>query len=78
LSYHSQPQTVETEQATGQQQVLIEALPPVLVIHIKRFFYDTASGGVVKVGKQVRFGAELDVGCGRFYLFIFWVFIGWK
>jgi len=41
----------------------------VLVLHIKRFFYDTASGGVVKVGKQVRFGAELDVGSGEFFFF---------
>ncbi|KAJ6453891.1 hypothetical protein C8R47DRAFT_1329230 [Mycena vitilis] len=44
------------------QQVLIEALPPVLVLHVKRFCYDTAVGGVVKVGKQIRFGAELEVG----------------
>ncbi|KAJ7648997.1 hypothetical protein DFH06DRAFT_1208718 [Mycena polygramma] len=44
------------------QQVLIEALPPVLVLHVKRFCYDTAVNGVVKVGKQIRFGAELEVG----------------
>ncbi|KAJ7178307.1 hypothetical protein C8R46DRAFT_1076315 [Mycena filopes] len=46
------------------QQVLLDggALPPVLVLHVKRFYYDTAVGGVVKVGKRVEFGAELDIG----------------
>ncbi|KIM48550.1 hypothetical protein M413DRAFT_437769 [Hebeloma cylindrosporum] len=53
----SQPQTIN-----AQQQVLIESLPPVLVLHIKRFCYDKESGGVVKVGKKVRFGGELDIG----------------
>jgi ubiquitin carboxyl-terminal hydrolase 10 len=42
--------------------VLIEALPPILVLHIKRFCYDTATRGVVKVVKQVRFGPELEIG----------------
>jgi ubiquitin carboxyl-terminal hydrolase 10 len=53
------------------QQVLIEALPPILVLHIKRFCYDTAVGGVVKVGKQVRFGPELEIGASTSLLFIF-------
>lgn len=47
------------------QQVLIDALPQILVLHMKRFCYDTDVGGVVKVGKQVRFGAELEVGAGE-------------
>jgi hypothetical protein len=62
----------QTQQQTinAQQQVLIEALPPVLVLHIKRFCYDKESGGVVKVGKRVRFSGELDIGSGGF-LFLF-------
>lgn len=47
------------------QQVLIEALPPILILHIKRFHFDTEFSGVVKVGKQVRFGPELEIGPGR-------------
>ncbi|PPQ83936.1 hypothetical protein CVT25_000689 [Psilocybe cyanescens] len=72
LSYISHPQPVQVTQTQGQgqgtrtieaqQQVLIEALPPILVLHIKRFCYDTAVGGVVKVGKQVGFGPELEIG----------------
>ncbi|KAF5372795.1 hypothetical protein D9757_011114 [Collybiopsis confluens] len=46
----------------GSQQILIEALPPVLVVHLKRFEYNTDVGGVVKVGKEVAFGPELVVG----------------
>ncbi|KAN0105392.1 hypothetical protein V8E52_011059, partial [Russula decolorans] len=43
------------------QQLLIEALPPVLVLHLKRFRYDTAVGGVIKIGKPVHFSPELEI-----------------
>ncbi|KAF7291244.1 Ubiquitin carboxyl-terminal hydrolase [Mycena indigotica] len=46
---------------TASQQVLIEALPPVLVLHLKRFCYDAELTSVVKVGKQIAFGPELEV-----------------
>ena len=72
---HAQQKLVnsaQTQQQTinAQQQVLIEALPPVLVLHIKRFCYDKESGGVVKVGKRVRFSGELDIGSGGFSFFL--------
>ena len=43
------------------QQVLIEALPPVLVLHLKRFLYDTAARVVVKIGRLLQFSPELQV-----------------
>ena len=46
------------------QQVLIDGLPPVLVLHMKRFLYDANGGGVMKLGKKVTFGEELEVGGG--------------
>ncbi len=46
----------------GQQQSLIEVLPPILVLQMKRFGYDMT--GVAKVGKQVRFEPELEIGHG--------------
>ncbi|KAH9950226.1 hypothetical protein B0H21DRAFT_686903 [Amylocystis lapponica] len=46
----------------AQQQALIESLPPILILHLKRFHYDTNVGDVVKIGKQVAFGPELDIG----------------
>jgi ubiquitin carboxyl-terminal hydrolase 10 len=49
------------------QQVLIEALPPILVLHLKRFSYDKNVGGVVKESKQILFGEELEIGGGWSY-----------
>ncbi|KAF8475266.1 hypothetical protein DFH94DRAFT_117972 [Russula ochroleuca] len=43
------------------QQVLIEALPSVLVIHLKRFLSDVAADGVVKISKPVRFAPGLEI-----------------
>jgi ubiquitin carboxyl-terminal hydrolase 10 len=71
LAHISHPQPVQVTHPSrpgvtleASQQVLIEALPQILVLHMKRFCYDTAVGGVVKVGKQIRFGAELEIGGG--------------
>ncbi|KAF8343375.1 hypothetical protein F5887DRAFT_918597 [Amanita rubescens] len=73
LSYISLPQPVQVTHPgrpgttlEAQQQVHIDALPPILVLHMKRFCYDTNVGGVVKVGKQVRFGPELDIANSAF------------
>lgn len=69
LAYISQPQPVQVTNPSrpgttleAQQVVHIDALPPVLVLHMKRFCYDTSVGGVVKVGKTVTFGPELEIG----------------
>ena len=51
------------------QQMLIEALPPVLVLHLKRFRYDAAAGGVVKIGKPVHFPHELDIPFDMLFIF---------
>ena len=69
LSGVSQAQSVQLTQLTrpgviveGQQQSLIEVLPPILVLQMKRFGYDTM--GVAKVDKHVKFGPELEIGYG--------------
>ncbi|RXW12971.1 hypothetical protein EST38_g12880 [Candolleomyces aberdarensis] len=41
---------------------ILNRFPPILVLHIKRFCYDMNVKGVVKVGKQVQFGPELEIG----------------
>ncbi|EMD38119.1 hypothetical protein CERSUDRAFT_113250 [Gelatoporia subvermispora B] len=68
LRHISDPQPVQITSPTqpgviidATQQALIEALPPILVLHLKRFLYDTSIGDVVKVGKQIAFTPELDV-----------------
>lgn len=71
LAYISHPQHVQLNIPTqpvaveATQIVSIESLPPILVLHIKRFEYDVKVGGVVKIGKQVRFEDELAIGGGE-------------
>ncbi|KAI9323458.1 hypothetical protein BX666DRAFT_2016709 [Dichotomocladium elegans] len=42
------------------KQVFLEILPPVLVLHMKRFVFDNV-GGVQKLQKPVRYGAQLTI-----------------
>jgi len=43
--------------------MLIESLPPVLILHVKRFVFDQVSG-IGKNGKEVVFGPELEIRNG--------------
>ncbi|KAF8466268.1 hypothetical protein DFH94DRAFT_639384 [Russula ochroleuca] len=38
----------------------IEVLPPILVLHLKRFLYDAAVDDIVKISKPVQFVPELE------------------
>ena len=49
--------------------MLIEAFPPVLVLHLKRFRYDAASGGVIKIDKPIQFSSELEIPLGTLFIF---------
>jgi ubiquitin carboxyl-terminal hydrolase 10 len=51
------------------QQMLIEALPPVLVLHLKRFRYDVASDGVIKTSKPIQFSSGLEIPFGTIFIF---------
>ncbi|KAG2154115.1 hypothetical protein DEU56DRAFT_952327 [Suillus clintonianus] len=69
LTHISTPQSVQVTSVTrpgatldATQQVHIDSLPPILILHLKRFLYDANKGGVAKVGKQVAFAPELEVG----------------
>ena len=52
------------------QQMLIEALPPVLVLHLNRVRYDATAGGLMKIGKSIRFGPELEIPLGTVFIFV--------
>lgn len=49
------------------KQMLIESLPPILVLHIKRFVYDPVSG-IGKNGKAITFGPDLEIRPGTYIL----------
>jgi hypothetical protein len=53
--------------ASQQVTVLIEALPPVLIVHLKD---NTAAGGVVKNRKPVKISPELEIPPGTFLFFL--------
>ena len=63
---HLQP--VELGFSEASQQVLIEALPSVLVLHLKRFLYDVTADGIVKINKPVQYASELDIPLGTNFL----------
>ncbi|XP_019629435.1 PREDICTED: ubiquitin carboxyl-terminal hydrolase 10-like isoform X1 [Branchiostoma belcheri] len=48
------------QEVEASRRMMIEDLPPVLVLHLKRFVYDK-TGGSQKVQKRVDFNIELDI-----------------
>ncbi|KAI8957656.1 cysteine proteinase [Daldinia sp. FL1419] len=47
--------------ATATKQVLIESLPPVLILHLKRFQFDTEGTGTIKIWKKIGYPLELEL-----------------
>ncbi|GAM40702.1 hypothetical protein TCE0_039f13254 [Talaromyces pinophilus] len=43
------------------KQVFIETLPPVLILHLKRFQYDSVTHGTQKIWKKVGYPLELEI-----------------
>lgn len=46
---------------TATKQVFIETLPPVLILHLKRFQFDAEGNGTVKIWKKVGYPLELEI-----------------
>lgn len=46
---------------TATKQVFIETLPPVLILHLKRFQFDPEVNGTVKIWKKVGYPLELEI-----------------
>ena len=53
------------------QEILLDALPPVLVLHLERFLYDATADGIVKISKPVKFVPELEIPTGTLFSFVF-------
>jgi hypothetical protein len=49
------------------QKVLVEGLPPILVLHLKRF---VSADGIVKISKPVQFTPELEIPLGTIFSFV--------
>ncbi|KAI0323994.1 hypothetical protein GY45DRAFT_1375902 [Cubamyces sp. BRFM 1775] len=81
LQWDIQPENVKTLEdalqhiSHPQQQVLIEALSPVLILHMKRFLYDAKVDDVVKVSKQVAFPPKLEMGFGMAERAASWIMV---
>ena len=74
LALLSQPQPVQvgpSSSSEGSQEVLLEALPPVLVLHLERFLYDVAADGIAKINKPVQFSPELEIPPRTIISFVF-------
>jgi ubiquitin carboxyl-terminal hydrolase 10 len=41
--------------------LLLEELPPILVLHLKRFVYNETSGGCQKLLKNIDFPVDLEI-----------------
>ena len=50
--------------------MLISVLPPVLVLHLNRVRYDAAAGGLIKIGKSIQFGPDLEIPLGTIFSFL--------
>ncbi|KAK2593895.1 hypothetical protein QQS21_008415 [Conoideocrella luteorostrata] len=46
---------------TATKQVFIESLPPVLILHLKRFQFDAEGHGTVKIWKKIGYPLELEI-----------------
>ncbi|KAG5979992.1 hypothetical protein E4U55_004504 [Claviceps digitariae] len=46
---------------TATKQVFIESLPPVLILHLKRFQFDAEGHGTIKIWKKIGYPLELDI-----------------
>ncbi|KAB5525603.1 hypothetical protein GE09DRAFT_475731 [Coniochaeta sp. 2T2.1] len=46
---------------TATKQVFIESLPPVLILHLKRFQFDAETNGTTKIWKKVGYPLELEI-----------------
>ena len=75
LTHITQPQPVKVEidpsgSSEASQQVLLEALPFILVLHLERFLSDAAMDGSNKISKFVQFAPELEVPLGMIFSFV--------
>lgn len=60
-SMHGDFQSARGTKATATKQVFIETLPPVLILHLKRFQYDATTKRAEKIWKRVGYPLDLEI-----------------
>ena len=65
----------QSDSSEASQQVQIESLPTILVLHLERFRYDATADGMVKISKAVQFVSEVEIPLGAIFSFVFPVLI---
>ncbi|KAI0514491.1 hypothetical protein F5B22DRAFT_637058 [Xylaria bambusicola] len=62
LKHMARPENMEFDpQRRTTKQVLIETLPPVLILHLKRFQFDPITNGTVKLWTKIDYPLELEL-----------------
>jgi ubiquitin carboxyl-terminal hydrolase 10 len=61
----------QTSSNDASQEILLDALPPVLVLHLERFLYDVTADGIVKISKPIELAPELEIPLGAIISFVF-------
>ncbi|KAH9983055.1 hypothetical protein BJV74DRAFT_54400 [Russula compacta] len=73
LARLAQPQSEPVDLSNSSEmnkQVLIEAFPTVLVLHLMRSQYGTATSDTIKVDRPIQFTPELEIPLGPFFLLL--------
>lgn len=55
--------TKTKQEVSASRQITLEDLPPILILHLKRFVYNK-DGGCQKLSKKVDFTIDLDINKG--------------
>ncbi|KAI5296354.1 hypothetical protein KEM52_003704, partial [Ascosphaera acerosa] len=58
---HGDFATTKGTRSSATKQVFIESLPPVLVLHLKRFQYDATTHGTQKIWKKIGYPLDLEI-----------------
>lgn len=66
LAHIPQPQYIRVGSSDAIRHVLIEVLPPILVLRISRFRHDAAE---IKIDKYIQFVPELKIPPGTIFIF---------
>lgn len=58
---HGDFTTAKGTKSSATKQVFIESLPPVLILHLKRFQYDATTHGTQKIWKKIGYPLDLEL-----------------